>query len=172
MRDSVRKLQVLWREHHRPTSLLDGTDEISTLRSSSLRSIDEHPVAMRPSTTDSKAASETFSAGIESANAEGCEVFGGIGSGGDVEFGDREQKAGRKLQALSRGMLARRNFGRIKQETLAMIVIQRTLLRRRQQRQPFAGRSAERGGLPPSPSLSPAQGSTSGSKALLSFWEM
>ena len=41
----------------------------------------------------------------------------------------RKQAAVQKLQANSRGMLARRNFGRIKRQTLAMIVIQRTLVR-------------------------------------------
>jgi hypothetical protein len=44
---------------------------------------------------------------------------------------DVELSARTKIQAISRGMLARKNFGRIKQETLAMIVIQRTLLRSR-----------------------------------------
>ena len=42
----------------------------------------------------------------------------------------RQQAAVQMLQANSRGMLARRNFGRIKRQTLAMIVIQRTLVRR------------------------------------------
>jgi len=49
-----------------------------------------------------------------------------VGSIDDVELSART-----KIQAISRGMLARKNFGRIKQETLAMIVIQRTLLRSR-----------------------------------------
>ena len=43
---------------------------------------------------------------------------------------ERRAAAVQKLQANSRGMLARRNFGRIKRQTLAMIVIQRTLVRR------------------------------------------
>lgn len=49
-----------------------------------------------------------------------------------------QEEAGRKLQAGARGMLARRNFRRIKRQTLAMIVIQRTLLRRRNRASSFA----------------------------------
>jgi len=79
---------------------------------------------------------------------------GGDGSGGvgmdlfesfENLMGREQDLAGRKLQALSRGMLARRNFRRIKQQTLAMIVIHRTLLRRRQLQ----------GSLPAPSSLSP-----------------
>uniref|UniRef100_A0A6U0XRL7 CG-1 domain-containing protein n=1 Tax=Rhizochromulina marina TaxID=1034831 RepID=A0A6U0XRL7_9STRA len=114
MRDSISKLQVLWRENRRPQSgkfdgIEDQLPDVDGPGPGSLTATSHHadpaPRPHRP--------------------------LPGISEEGPAVYGDREEEAGLKLQALSRGMLARRNFRRIKQQTLAMIIIQRTLLARR-----------------------------------------
>jgi hypothetical protein len=257
MRDSVRKLQVLWRENKASSSssssrrhssraqraCCGGSGASNSSASSGggcsfttgpggLGSIDERSAGdacgggsisssrgFNPSgsshslsgaggmeedgdgTTSAGAGNEAL--GDEDADSD--EETAEAGGEGEDEDGlgmceDRLQEAaGRKLQAGARGMLARRNFRRIKRQTLAMIVIQRTLLRRRNRSSSFAdveaptqedhgavGTAVAAGaaaaavaasdvpaGLPPLLGNSSALGlSTAGSEALLSFWAL
>ena len=158
MRESVTKLQGLWREHRAllagvsgPTGLFAGVLPLGPggggggagaaamlgvggsprTGPSQLGSIGEDELLLlqgghHPSGVSHQGWDDRTGGGL--GGGLGC---AGEGAGGQAGAGVS------KLQALSRGMIARRNFARIKQQTLAMIVIQRTLLRRRHQQRPL-----------------------------------
>lgn len=150
MRESVRKLQGLWRENrpHKSNTPSDTTSTSSAPSSSSssnmsilngnlLVSIDERKemsqgLPLSPKVLPSSPINNTSGGFTLNVNGGGESVNHQMSNEmSDTLEQDVELSARTKIQAISRGMLARKNFGRIKQETLAMIVIQRTLLRRK-----------------------------------------
>mmetsp|Transcript_92532 Transcript_92532/g.264363 ORF Transcript_92532/g.264363 Transcript_92532/m.264363 type:complete len:233 (+) Transcript_92532:84-782(+) len=159
MRDSVRKLQLIWRE--KKNSVEEGMEEEGGGADGEGEGTSSIMAAQ-----DSLSRASSRETGVIGGEGRG----GGASGSGDgmvVDAGEAarlemEDVARKKLQAAFRGHTARKNFKRIKQQTLALIVIQRALLARRQQsnrsgvRRNRSGSDVGVGTLRGSPRTSPA----------------